>query len=312
MSGTAKAKVSIIGAGAVGSSMAYACLIRRAARIVALYDVNRPKVEAEVLDLAHGGLYTGASDVIGGDDLGVVEGSRVVVITAGAKQKPGQSRLALAETNVSLLGELMPRLMSYAPEAVYVLVTNPCDVLTVAAVRASGLPTHRVLSTGTMLDTSRLRMLLARRAGVAASSVHANIVGEHGDSEFALWSQARIGSVPIKEWTRAGRAVFTGQDLEEITEQVRTAAYRVIEGKGATNYAIGLSGTRLVEAIVTDENAILPVSSVHAEGVAYSLPSLVNATGVGEVLEASFTEEESAQMASSVAALRAAQTSLGL
>ncbi len=312
MSGTAKAKVSIIGAGAVGSSMAYACLIRRAARIVALYDVNRPKVEAEVLDLAHGGLYTGASDVIGGDDLGVVEGSRVVVITAGAKQKPGQTRLALAETNVTLLGELMPRLMSYAPEAVYVLVTNPCDVLTVAAVRASGLPTHRVLSTGTMLDTSRLRMLLARRAGVAASSVHANIVGEHGDSEFALWSQARIGSVPIKEWTRAGRAVFTGQDLEEITEQVRTAAYRVIEGKGATNYAIGLSGTRLVEAIVTDENAILPVSSVHAEGVAYSLPSLVNATGVGEVLEASFTEEESAQMASSVAALRAAQTSLGL
>ena len=312
MSGTAKAKVSIIGAGAVGSSMAYACLIRRAARIVALYDVNRPKVEAEVLDLAHGGLYTGASDVIGGDDLGVVEGSRVVVITAGAKQKPGQTRLALAETNVTLLGELMPRLMSYAPEAVYVLVTNPCDVLTVAAVRASGLPTHQVLSTGTMLDTSRLRMLLARRAGVAASSVHANIVGEHGDSEFALWSQARIGSVPIKEWTRAGRAVFTGQDLEEITEQVRTAAYRVIEGKGATNYAIGLSGTRLVEAIVTDENAILPVSSVHAEGVAYSLPSLVNATGVGEVLEASFTEEESAQMASSVAALRAAQTSLGL
>ena len=312
MSGTGNAKVAIIGAGAVGSSMAYACLIRRSARTVALYDVNRAKVEAEVLDLAHGGLYTGASEVFGGDDLAVVEGSQVVVITAGAKQKPGQSRLALAETNVAILGDLMPQLMTHAPDAVYVLVTNPCDVLTVAAHRASGLPTQRVLSTGTMLDTSRLRMLLARRAGVAASSVHANIVGEHGDSEFTLWSQARIGSVPILEWTRGGRPVFTGQDLDEITDQVRTAAYRVIEGKGATNYAIGLSGTRLVEAIVSDENAILPVSTVQPDGVAFSLPSIVNAAGVSEVLEAALTEEESNELAASVDALRHVQTSLGL
>ena len=312
MSATDNAKVSIVGAGAVGSSMAYACLARHSARTVALYDIDRTKVEAEVLDLAHGAPYTGAGEVLGGADLGVVEGSRVVVITAGAKQKPGQSRLELAETNVALLAKLMPGLLQHAPDAVYVLVTNPCDVLTVAAQRASGLPPQRVLSTGTMLDTSRLRMLLAQRAGVAASSVHASIVGEHGDSEFGLWSQARIGPIPILEWTRGGQPVFTAADLHEITDQVRTAADRVITGKGATNYAIGLAGARLVEAILHDENAILPVSSVHADGVAFSLPSIVNAAGISEVLEVAFSPEEENQLAASAAALRDAQAALGL
>ena len=283
-------KVAIVGAGSVGSSMAYACLTRGSARTIALYDVDEPKVAAEVLDLAHGAAFTGASEVVGGADPAVLEGARVVVVTAGAKQEPGQSRLDLAATNVGLLEKLLPVLLQRAPDAVYVLVTNPCDVLTVAAREISGLPSGRVLSSGTTLDSSRLRYLLARRAGVAAVSVHASIIGEHGDSEFAPWSQARIGPVPIREWRGGRHGGFTEEELASITEDVRTAAYRVIAGKGATNYAIGLAGARLVEAVLRDERLITPVSTVHDgfrgfRGVAFSMPSVVGAHGVEQVLD---------------------------
>ncbi len=311
------AKIAIVGAGSVGASMAYALLIRRSARTIALYDVNAAKVDAEVLDLSHGSLFTGSSEVIGGADPGVVEGSHIVVITAGAKQEPGQTRLDLAATNVRLLEQLMPVLLERAPNAIYVLVTNPCDVLTVAAQRISGLPTSRVLSSGTVLDSSRLCGLLARRAQVLPGNIHATIVGEHGDTEFALWSSARIGPVPILDWRRDGIAPFTTSELESITDTVRNAAYQVIEGKGATNYAIGLAGARIVDAIVKDENAILPVSTVHDgyrrfHGVAFSMPSLVNASGVEAVLDVSLSPQEERLLEESAEALLATQATLGL
>jgi L-lactate dehydrogenase len=310
-------KIAIVGAGSVGSSMAYACLIRGSARRIALYDVNETKVVAEVLDLAHGAAFTGASEVTGGADPAVLEGAHVVVVTAGAKQEPGQTRLDLAATNVRLLEKLMPTLMRRAPEAVFVLVTNPCDVLTVAAQALSGLPAGRVLSSGTTLDSSRLRLLLARRAGVSPGSVHANIIGEHGDSEFAAWSQARIGPVPIREWHAGGRGAFDEHELLAITDQVRNAAYRVIEGKGATNYAIGLAGARLVEAILRDEHLITPVSTVHDgyrgfHGVAFSMPSILTAQGVEQVLDMQLDHEEERQLQASAEALLATQARLGL
>jgi L-lactate dehydrogenase len=310
-------KVAIVGAGSVGSSMAYACLTRGSARTIALYDVNEPKVTAEVLDLAHGAAFTGASEVLGGADPAVLEGAHVVVVTAGAKQQPGQTRLDLAATNVSLLQRLMPTLVERAPEAVFVLVTNPCDVLTVAAREISGLPAGRVLSSGTTLDSSRLRLLLARRAGVSPGSVHANIIGEHGDSEFAPWSQARIGPVPIREWSGNGAPAFTEEELSRITDDVRTAAYRVIEGKGATNYAIGLVGARLVEGILRDEHLIVPVSTVHDgyrgfHGVAFSMPSILGAHGVSQVLDLRLDPDEERQLEDSAAALLATQRRLGL
>jgi len=192
-------KLAIIGAGAVGTALAYAALIRQSVREVALYDVNSAKVEAEALDLAHGAQFTGASRVTGSDDIEIVRDAHVVVVTAGAKQHPGQSRRDLAATNVGILRDLMPRLVDRAPEAVFILVSNPCDVLAAAASRFSGLPASRVFASGTVLDSSRLPWLIAERAGVAASSVHATVIGEHGDSEFVLWSEARIGlcrSVP--------------------------------------------------------------------------------------------------------------------
>ncbi|MGV8884662.1 MAG: L-lactate dehydrogenase [Microbacteriaceae bacterium] len=312
----ANAKLAIVGAGAVGTSLAYAALIRGSAREVALYDVQAAKVEAEVLDLAHGTQFTGSSRITGGADLDVVRGANVVVITAGAKQHPGQSRLDLAATNVEILRGLMPGLVERAPNAVFVLVTNPCDVLAVAAQQISGLPASRVFASGTVLDSSRLRWLLAERAGVSTSSVHAMIVGEHGDSEFPLWSQARIGPVPLREWKADDGSTISDQQLDDIADDVKNAAYRVIAGKGATNYAIGLSGARIVEAVLRDEGAILPVSSVLQDyngvsGVALSVPSIVDARGVSRVIDVPFSDHERTLMNASAEAISDSLRALG-
>ena len=310
-------RLAIIGAGAVGSSLAYASLIRGSAREVVLYDIDAARVEAEVLDLAHGTPFTGSSSITGGADLDVVAGANIVVVTAGAKQHPGQSRLDLAGVNVEILRDLMPALVERAPNAVFMLVTNPCDVLAVAAQKFSGLDTARVFSSGTVLDSARLRWRLAERVGVNASSVHAMIVGEHGDSEFPLWSQSRIGPIPIREWVDADGESLTVEELDQIADEVKNAAYTVIAGKGATNYAIGLSGARIVEAILNDEGAILPISSVldgyrGVSGVALSVPSVVDARGVSRVIDAPFSAEEERSLHASAAAIRASLDALGI
>ena len=303
-------RLAVIGAGAVGSSLAYAALIRGSAREVALYDIDAARAEAEVLDLAHGTPFTGSSRIVGGGDLDVVEGANMVVITAGAKQHPGQSRLDLAATNVGILRELMPELVARAPEAVFMLVTNPCDVLAVAAQRFSGLDPARVFSSGTVLDSSRLRWRLAERLGVAPSSVHAMIVGEHGDSEFPLWSQSRIGPIPVREWVDDAGERLSTSELDAIADEVKNAAYTVIAGKGATNYAIGLSGARIVEAV-------LPVSSVlddyhGVRGVALSVPSVVDSGGISRVIEVPFSDDEERALHASADAIRRSLSSLGL
>jgi len=316
MSVIEQSKLAIIGAGAVGTSLAYAAMIRGSAREIALYDIRPEKVAAEVLDLTHGSQFTGVSRVTGSSDLDVVNDANVVVITAGAKQHPGQNRLDLANDNVAILRELMPRLIERAPGAVYIVVSNPCDVLAVAAQHISGLPSSRIFASGTVLDSSRLRWLLAERVGVASSSVHAMIVGEHGDSEFALWSQARIGPVPILDWVVDSGEPLDRDELARIAEDVKNAAYRVIAGKGATNFAIGLSGARIVEAVLRNENHILPVSSVLDDyrgisGVALSVPSVVNATGVARVIDVPYSDTEMRLLEASAAALRASVRRLG-
>jgi len=298
MSVIENSKLTVVGAGAVGSSVAYAALIRESARHVALYDIAAARVEAEVLDLAHGSQFTGTSDIIGGADLDVTSDSHVIVITAGAAQKPGQTRTDLAGVNAGILRSLVPSLLERSPDAVFVIVTNPADVMAVVAQEVSGLPRERVFSSGTVLDTSRLRWKIAQRAGVSISSVHAYIVGEHGDTEFPLWSHATIGTVPILEWQPLdGQPKFTVEELDQIAIDVRDAAYKVIQGKGATNYAIGLSGARIVEAILEDEHAVMPVSTVLEDfhgvsGMALSVPCVVSASGAVPIRETSFSAHE--------------------
>lgn len=308
-------KLTVVGAGSVGSSVAYAALIRGSARHVALYDIATEKVEAEVLDLAHGTQFTGSSDIIGGSDISVAAGSHVVVITAGAKQNPGQTRTELAGVNAGIIRRMMPELLSVAPNAIYVIVTNPCDVLTVIAQQETGLPPERIFASGTVLDTSRLRWKLGERAGVSTASVHAHIIGEHGDTEFPLWSRATIGTVPILDWETPGHPRFTLEELDEIAVDVRDAAYKVIQGKGATNYAIGLSSARIVEAILRDEHAVMPVSTVlrdfHGiDGVALSVPSIVSAAGALPIRTTAFSDRELELLRQSAEALTAVAASL--
>ena len=301
-------KISVIGAGSVGSSLAYACLIRGSADIVCLYDINKDKVEAEVADLAHGTQFTPAS-VMGGADIKDTVNSDIVFITAGAKQKPGQTRLDLAGVNAGILKSLMPQLLEQSPNALFVLVTNPCDVLTVVAQNISGLPSSRVFSTGTMLDTSRLRWLIRQWANVAQRHVHATIVGEHGDSEFPLWSIAQISGVPIHEWKVDGESVFTDEVLDDLAHEAAFAAYKIIEGKGATNYAIGLTGARLAEALLGANRSILPLSSViddvhGVKNVALSMPCIVSREGIEGVVPVPMSDGEITKLHASAERLK--------
>ena len=310
-------KVSVIGAGAVGASMAYAMLIRESAREVVLYDVNESKVTAEVLDRAHGTQFTGSSSITGGADISATANSDVVVITAGAKQNPGQTRLELAGVNFEILKSLLPDLLRYSPDAIFVLVTNPCDVLATAAQKLTGLPANRIFSSGTVLDSSRLRWLLAEKFDVSTANIHANIIGEHGDSEFALWSQATVGNTPLLEWKLADGGTLTREALDEIAYSVKTAAYKVIEGKGATNFAIGLSGARIVEAILNDEHAILPISSVLTDyhgisGIAMSVPTLVTRQGASRTIDIAMEPHEQVLFEASASAIRSSLESLAL
>lgn len=308
-------KLSVIGAGSVGSSLAYAALIRNSASIVSLYDIAEQRVNAEVRDLAHGTQFT-KSVVMGGADLSVVKDSSVVIITAGARQKPGQTRLELAAVNAHILEDLMPKLVEQAPNALFVIVTNPCDVLTVVAQKASGLPASRVFSTGTLLDSSRLRYLISERTGIAQSNVHATIVGEHGDSEFPVWSNANISSVPIRQWRIHDEAAFTQNELDHLADEARNAAYSIIEGKGATNYAIGLAGARLTEALLSPSRSILPLSTIldgylGVSGIAMSMPTLVSSAGVKRIIELPMDADEERRFLDSAAALRQTLKSIG-
>lgn len=315
-------KVAIVGAGSVGATLAYACLMRGAARTVALHDIDAAKVEAEVLDLAHGTQFMPMADVVGSDDIEVCRDADVVVVTAGAKQKPGQTRLDLAESTVGLVRSLMPRLVEVAPDAVHVMVTNPVDVVTYAALKVSGLPPARVFGSGTVLDSSRLRYLVARHTGVAVQNVHAYIAGEHGDTEIPLWSSATIGSVPLEEWPGLPgpdgvRGRLDATDRARIAEEVVTSAYKIIEGKGATNYAVGLAGSRIVEAVLGDEGRVLPVSSLLTDyrgisDVCLSVPSVVDRNGVEAHLDIRMSDEELAGLRHSAETLRGIARSLGL
>ncbi|GEL94269.1 L-lactate dehydrogenase [Cellulomonas composti] len=310
-------KLAIVGAGAVGSTMAYAALMRGAARSVALYDVNKAKVEAEALDLGHGIQFMQMAEVVGSDEIEVCADADIIMFTAGAKQKPGQSRLDLAEGTIGLVRKVLPQLVEVAPHAVYVMVTNPVDVVTYAALKISGLPSNQLFGSGTVLDSSRLRYLIGQYTGVAVQSVHGYIAGEHGDSELPLWSSASIGAVPLLEWEgQAGTGPLTQEVRDRIAHEVVESAYKIIEGKGATNYAIALAGSRIIEAVLKDEQNILPVSTLlenyyGIDDVCLSVPTIVGAHGAGARMRTPMSVDELAGLRASAVRLKAVARQFG-
>ena len=310
------AKVGIIGAGSVGATIAYAAMIRGVARQISLYDIARSKVDAEVLDLNHGQLFAPQATVSGSDDVEVLRDSDVIVMTAGAKQKPGQTRLDLAAANVSICAKILPEAVRVAPDAIFLMVTNPVDVMTEVAIKLTGLPWERCFGSGTVLDSSRFRYLVAKHCQVAVQNVHAYIAGEHGDSEIPLWSSASIGSIPLSQWAVEGHGRLTAADKDEIVHNVKDAAYQVIQGKGATNYAVGLAVTNILEAILHDERRVLPVSGLlrgfrGIEDVCLSLPRIVSRKGIEAPLPIPMTVDEEAGLNDSADRIRAVVRELG-
>ena len=312
-----RSKIAVVGAGSVGATIAYACLIRGVGKTIALYDLNAEKVRAEVLDLNQGIQFVPMANVVGSADIAVTADADIVVITAGAKQKPGQTRLELAGVNVNMCRAMMPGLVEMSPDALFLLVTNPVDVLTYAALKFSGLPTHRVFGSGTVLDSSRLRILLAEHCDVAVQSVHAFIIGEHGDSELPLWSRETIGPVPFADWWMPGRPSLDDEAQAAIAKKVVGAAGEIIRGKGATNYAIGLSTARIIEAALYDEGSVLAVSSLlegqyDIKDVCLSLPSVVSGRGIEAVLTPPLSDTEAEALHRSADTVRGVARSLGL
>lgn len=309
-------KIGIIGAGGVGATIAYAVMIRGIAKHIAIYDVNRTKVDAQVLDLNHGLQFVPMATIEGSDDPAICADSDVVVITAGAKQKPGQTRMDLAGTNVELCRSLVPQLVRLAPRAIFLLVTNPVDVLTYITLKLSGFPARRVLGSGTVLDSSRFRYLIARRCRVAVQNVHAYVAGEHGDTEVPLWSSASIANIPLHQWAIPGHGKLTVRDRTDIFQSVKDAAYQIVQGKGATHFAIGLATAKILESILYDESRILPVSALLTDyrgisDVCMSVPSIVNAGGVETPLPVPLNPAEEAGLRHSAEVITAGARALG-
>lgn len=306
-SGQGRNKVGIVGTGMVGASFAYALMQRSLANEIVLIDANRGRAEAEAMDLNHGLPFVRPLRITAGDYADLA-GARITVVTAGAAQKPGETRLQLLERNAAIFRQVIPEIVKYNPEGIILIASNPVDLMTYLSVQISGLPATRVFGSGTILDTARFRYLLGQHYTVDPRSVHAYIVGEHGDSELGLWSLANIAGVRLSDFKSTSGLGYDEAALEEIFKQTRDAAYAIIERKGATYYAIGLGLLTIVEAILRDQHTVLTVSSLMSgqygvSDICISLPTIVGASGIEEVLNLSISAEEEAAFRHSAATL---------
>jgi L-lactate dehydrogenase len=290
-------KVVIVGAGDVGSSFAYALAQSGAAEKIAIVDLNKDLMKGQVLDLIHGAPYYPTVKIYDGDKSDYGD-ARVIVITAGAKQKPGESRLELLKKNVNIIEGIISDIVKQKSNAVIVVVSNPVDVLTYFAWKKSGWPIQRVIGSGTVLDSARLRYLISDHCNVDVKNVHAYIIGEHGDSEFAAWSMCHIGGVPLDEFLLSkSTPEATARDKKNIEQLVRDSAYHIIDYKGATYYAVGMALVKITQTILRNERSILSVS-VCLDGeyglsdVCLGVPCLLSAHGVEEIIEKKLPEDE--------------------
>ena len=299
-------KVSIIGTGQVGMAVAYAMAIQNTASHVVLVDANLEKAEGEAMDIQHGLSFVKPMEITHGTLEDCAE-SDVIVITAGVKRRVGEDRLELVGRNIELFKSLVPELVKVAPDALFLIVSNPVDVMTYATLKLSGLPPSSVIGSGTILDTSRFRALLSKKLNLAPHNVHAYVLGEHGDSEVPIWSGVYVASTPLRNhFPDLGQP---GTEWEALFEDVRNAAQHVIKRKGATCYAIGLGVNRLIQAILQNEQHIFTVSACiedlyGVQDVCLSLPAVIGRSGVNRLVQLTLDDDELAKLQRSGRVLR--------
>ncbi|MGZ9224206.1 MAG: L-lactate dehydrogenase [Anaerolineales bacterium] len=312
-------KTGIVGSGLVGATAAYALVMRGVGRRVVLVDQNKARAKAEADDILHAVPFAHPLEITAGDYADLAE-CKVVIVSAGVGQKPGETRLELLARNAKVFQQVIPNILQHAPQAILLIATNPVDVMThIAAHYARGLavPSSRVIGSGTTLDTARFRTLIGRRLNIDPQHIHAYVLGEHGDSEVLTWSLVTVGGIPLAEFC-TGRAIsICPEDYAGIDEKVRRAAYRIIEGKGATYYGIGSAIARIVEVILQDERSILTVCTPMEEvagvkDVTVSLPNLVGGEGIIQTFFPSLNEAETTALRASAQVVRSVIDNLDL
>ena len=295
-----KGKVVLVGTGFVGMSMAYAMLNRGGVNELILIDINKDKTIGEEMDLSHGLPFAPQKMIIKAGDYDECKDAEVVVITAGIAQKPGQTRLELTETNTKIMKSITKSIMASGFNGVIVVASNPVDIMTYVVAKVSGLPKNKVIGSGTVLDTARLRYIMAEYLNVSSKNIHAYVMGEHGDSSFVPWNHAYVGCKKISDVMKDNNHPM--DDLEKIHKDVVNAAYEIINKKKATYYGIGVALSRLVKAILEDEHGILTVSAYLKDGeygqddIYIGVPAIICSDGVREIVNLDLTDEEQAKL----------------
>ncbi|GIO37337.1 L-lactate dehydrogenase [Paenibacillus antibioticophila] len=292
-------RVVIIGTGAVGTTTAYTLFLRERVSELVLIDANKDKALGEALDMNHGLPFTGGVKIWAGD-YSDCKDADVIVIAAGASQKPGETRIDLLKRNAGIFDSIIKNIVQYNDHGIILVATNPVDILSYVSLRKSGFPSNRVIGSGTLLDSARFRYLIGQNKGINPRSIHAHIVGEHGDSELPLWSLANVAGISLE---------FSEQDREEIFNNTKNAAYEIINAKGATSYAIALALDRIITSILQDEGSVLNVSTLLTDyngvsDVYLGVPCIVDGSGVRQVLELELGDQELAQFQASASKLK--------
>lgn len=311
-------KTGIVGSGFVGATAAYALVMRGVGRRLVLVDQNRARADSEADDILHAVPFAHPLEVTAGDYADLA-GCRVVIVSAGVGQKPGETRLQLLSRNAEVFKQVIPNILKHAPDAILLIATNPVDVMTHIAARYAGefgVPPSRVIGSGTTLDTARLRSLIGRHLHVDSQHIHAYVLGEHGDSEVIPWSLVTVGGIPLEEFCSAGEVSICPDDYGAIDDRVRRAAYHIIEGKGATYYGIGSAIARIVEVILGDERSILTVCTLTQDvagvkDVTVSLPNLVGGEGIIKTFFPNMNEKEMELLNNSAQVVRSVIDELG-
>lgn len=301
-------KVAIIGCGFVGSSTAFALMQSRLFSEMVLLDVDMARAEGEAMDISHGMPFSVPMKIYAGTYDDIVDAD-IIIITAGANQKPNETRLDLVQKNVEIFRSIIPEISKRDYQGILLIVSNPVDILTWVALKLSGFPENRVIGSGTVLDTARLKYLLGEHLGIDSRGVHAFVIGEHGDSELAVWSSATVSGVPLSKFCEMRGFYEHDDETDRIYEDVKNSAYTIIEKKKATYYGIAMAIRRICACIVRNERSVLPVSSImHGqyglEDIVLSMPAIVNSKGVERIVPLSLDREETERLRESAAALR--------